>query len=308
MSTTTTVTGLKAGTTQIIAQCEGIDSNACAVTVSAPPAGNLYPNLPAGLSPLFRYDGNATPNLNTYASTGMALGMAYDLYGNISIASDPTAPVDPPNVLDINYYAGLGPGNAPTTIYMWNTATQTPVVNHYYEAGWFQLVGTTFEGPGAGQWKVLGYWGVGTAGATNVVYGVVIPTGSTASTAAGIVAHDWLLDIAAQNHISWRYGMYYGGTTGTMLVSGGNWYRYELEMQKDSSAGAGDGILRLWLTNVTGGIGPVKILDRQVPYTNSTNPYGFDVRALVPVWGGGGPANKTRSDHVRWARLAGFGA
>ncbi|MGH7536080.1 MAG: hypothetical protein ACREMG_10945, partial [Gemmatimonadales bacterium] len=283
------------------------------VTVLAAPSGGgssspstTYPHLPSGLTQLFQFDGNGLPS--GWTGSGMSVGAG----NNATWAATPSfpgassAPVDGPTVYDVLYPAGLQPGTAPAGLWMWkdNSFQQQ---TEYYEAGWFSLPGSDFEGPGStGEWKMLGYWAVGQGwpgGYDAQIYTLISPVNVTGHTVAGTVASSWSFSVRAQQQVAWA-----AYPNGSLNIQCGKWYRYEIHMILENPVGAANGILEVWLTNVTDGGSPVKILsfsDRT--YRNSSNTAGFWKRSFVPVWGGGGPATKTRNDHLQIARMAAWG-
>lgn len=306
--------GSTAGNYQVIAKAASANvADTVPVTVVPAPTtapsspSALYPNLPTGLNQLFQYDGNGLPS--GWGTAGMTMG-AGDVYayspGTATTVNVSNAPVDPPTVYDLRYPAGLAPGTTPAGLFLWqNNSYQQQT--EYYEAGWFTLPGTDFEGPGgSGEWKILGYWAVGQGwpnGYDAQIYGVATPAGSSGSTSAGVISSTWSLSIRAQQQVSWA-----AYSNGALKVQCGKWYRYEIHMVLENPVGAKNGILEVWLTNVTDGGSPVKILsysDRT--YRNTSNAAGFWKRTYVPVWGGNGPAPKTRNDHLQIARIAGWG-
>lgn len=308
--------GSTAGTYQVVAKAASANvADTVPVTVVPapviPPGSSTpsapYPHLPTGLSSLFQYDGNGLPSGWGTANMAVGVGSTYAYTpGTASIVSAPNAPVGAPTVYDLLYPAGLQPGTTPAGYWMWrdNSFQQQ---TEYYEAGWFSLPGADFEGPGGGgEWKILGYWAVGQGwpnGYDAQIYSVATPVGSSGSTAAGTVASTWSLSIRAQQQVSWA-----AYPNGALNIQCGKWYRYEIHMILENPVGAKNGVLEVWLTNVTDGGSPVKILsyyDRT--YRNSSNAAGFWKRSFVPVWGGGGPAPKTRNDHLQIARMAAWG-
>jgi len=72
----------------------------------------------------------------------------------------------------------------------------------------------------------------------------------------------------------------------------GDWHRLEWYMRYESTAGAGDGIVRWWLDNQLAG-----------DYTNIRYPRdgGFTEYQISPTWGGVGDV-KTETDYYRFAR------
>jgi len=270
-------------------------------------ASSTYPNMPAGLTALWQYDGNGLPGGGTlgFKTTNMVLGQAKAFSYVANTMSAPTvsdAPIDPSQVYNTLYPTGLSGGTTPCAFWAWKDGTHTPV-NEYYEAGWFKLVGPNFEGPGSsGEWKALGYWAVAGApgsGQDNDVYQVLGPTGTTTKTAAGIIASQWYFSVRMQNYAAWTL------TGGTVLSN--KWYRYEIHMVANT-VGASNGVLEVWLTDVTDGGSPTKVItSTNRVYRTSSNPAGFWQRTFVPVWGGSAPVGKTRNDNVEVARIAGFG-
>jgi hypothetical protein len=297
---TPTATLKALGRSNIQSACETVLSNISPIDVSLPaPPGGLYPNLPAGLLPLFEYNGNGLPGGGTLGlkATNMVGGMAsYFAYsaGAGTIGSDAGA-VDPSQVLDVKYPTGLQPGTASVGFWMWKNGLFVPVTQ-YYEAGWVRIVGPDFLTPGTGEWKWLGYWAVGQpAGGSidNQIYNVLAGAGGSA-------VGSFSFFIREQNIQAWSVP---GGT-----IICGHRYRYEIYMKLDNPAGAANGLLKVWLTDLDIGGSPVKVIDSaNRPYRTAGNTAGFWKRTAVQVWGGGGGANRSRDDHVQWAKLTAFG-
>jgi hypothetical protein len=278
-------------------------------TTSAQPG--TYPHLPAGLSLLFQYDGNGLPGGGgtTLSATNMAAGVGSFYAYWSGAATNPTAsdaPGGSSQVYDLLYPAGLGGGNSSAIYKMWSSPSW-PQMTEYYEAGLLRIGGSSFEGPGStGQWKILGYWAVGQApgGYGAQIFGLAAPVNVVGTTTAGQIATTWKLGILAQNQVTWAVW----SSSTSLLIQCGKWYRYEIHMVLDNPAGASNGVLEVWLTNVTDGGAPVKIISQtDRPYRSSTATAGFWARWYDPVWGGGSPSPKTRNDHLQVAQMTGFG-
>jgi hypothetical protein len=298
--------GSTAGSFKIIAKAASANvADTVPITVTAPPVSppvtsggsGQYPNRPGGMTQLFQYDGKGASPGCPKTSTNMTLGISCGQTmngGSISFPSPSDAPFGG-TVLDIVYPTGLKGGNEPYDQWMWNNGNHDQM-GEYYEAGWFRIganaSATDFQGPGSGEWKLLGYWAVGATpgGYSAQIYNVASSSGTSGT---------WNLSIRAQGATSWSSG---GGS-----VLCGKWYRYEIHMVLNDPD-VPNGVLEFWLTNVSDGGAPVKVISKTDRlYRTSGSPAGFWQRSFVPVWGGGGGV-KDRNDHLQIARMAGFGA
>jgi hypothetical protein len=264
-----------------------------------------YPNLPVTLSPLFLYDGNILPTLDTYSTTGMTIGYAARFASNHAITTDATAPIDPSAVLQRAYPAGLPGGTANGILNFWGSPPPQIQVDEYYEATWFKITGANFEGPGTGQWKLLGFWAVANApgGYPGILYQILSANGTVGSTSAGVLANSWIFGFVRQGTDipNWRID--------SGVVLNDKWYRMELYMQINTPVTSANGVLKIWLTNVTDGGAPVPLINstnRQ--YRSAALPAAFWLKHYSPTWGGTSTGPKTRNDYVHIARTAGFGS
>jgi hypothetical protein len=188
----------------------------------------------------------------------------------------------------------------------WNSVPPQVPVNEYYEATWFKIAGVDFEGPGAaGQWKALGFWAVAIApgGYEGTLYNVLTANNIVGSTSAGVLANSWLFGFVRQGTDipAWRID--------SGIIANNKWYRMELYMQINTPVTSSNGVLKIWLTNVTDGGAPVLVINSTTrQYRSAANPSAFWLRHYDPTWGGGSPGPKTRNDYVHIARMAGFGS
>lgn len=120
---------------------------------------SAYPNLPAGMTALFQYDGNGLPGGGTLGlkTTNMVLGQGSYFAYVTGAGTAPTitdAPIDPTQVFDVKYPTGLAPGTSPLGAWMRQNGSFT-AFNEYYEAGWFRI-GLPLTGAGSQERSVLG--------------------------------------------------------------------------------------------------------------------------------------------------------
>ena len=260
-----------------------------------------YPNLPTNLTPLFIYNGNVLPTNGVTGTTGMDLGYGNSFFTNNSIVSDSTAPVNCCLVNRFTYPTGMSGGTTGGQLNLWGSTGPRIPVMQYYEATYFKIVGSSFEGPGTGQWKALGYWAVGipSGGYSGTIYNVFSVAGTSGTTSAGVLGTSWTFGIAAQGHVSWRID------AGTILAD--KWYRMEIYMDAGSLDTA-NGVLKVWLTNISdSGAATLVINSTNRPYRTTANPDGFWNRHYTPVWGGSSFGPKTRNDFVHIAHMAAYG-
>ena len=277
----------------------------CVCLLSGPTwaqAAEPYPNLPAGLNLLYQYDGNVLPLDQTTSIAGMTAGYGNRFGGGHVIVTDATATIDPSSVYQQVYPAGTAGGNSPGQMNFWNTPSPRIPVTHYYEAIWFKINGADFENPGTGPWKLLGFWAVGdpSGGGSNSLYQFVSCAHQVGSTAAGLVCDTWTTAFDHQNFAVRRID---AGT-----VQNNKWYRMEIEMVMNTPVTSANGVLKVWLTNVTDGGAATQIINvANFVYRDPTHPDGVWLRHYDPTWGGGSPAPKTRNDSVNIARIVGYG-
>jgi hypothetical protein len=284
------------------------------VLAALPPARASYPHRPADLRTLaeIRFDA-PLPHGWSCGRPGMGAGCWYQYSDRVSIVDDPTAPVNHGRVLQYTWPAGLRPGTSAGPWGGWGGRGMRPQVARYYEAGWFKIAGPDLEGPGAGQHKLLGYWGVDSYNAA--VYSALEPvngrpTGRTGKQSNTVVAAEWTLDIRQQLDGVFRSMR---PNAGRQTIVAGKWFRYEILMELNSIRDGEprpNGTLRVWLTNVSDrGRAVLTHSYDDVKWRTARHPGGFSERHWNPIWGGKGPVRKTREDRflVDQVYIAGAG-
>jgi hypothetical protein len=298
------VSGAQTVTARLV-RGRGLDlaAEASVAVLSAVPASELYPNRPAELQTLadIRFDA-PLPHGWSCGLPGMVAGCWYQYTDRVTIVNDPTAPVNHGRVLQYTWPAGLRPGTSGGPWGGWGGRGMQPQVARYYEAGWFKIAGADLEGPGAGQQKLLGYWGVDSYNAA--VYSALEPihgrpTGRTGKQSNSVIAAEWTLDIRQQLD-----GVFTSmrPNVGRQPIIAGKWFRYEILMELNSMVSGetrSDGKLRVWLTNVSDrGRAILTHSYDNVKWRTAKHPGGFSERHWNPIWGGKGPVRKTREDRL----------
>lgn len=224
------------------------------------PAPALWPNEPAGLTVMTDQPWDELSSLGWRHADRMATSR---------IASDPTAPMSPANVLEHVFPVGYSGGAAPAVDYY--SLYQLPESRELFIGLWFK-VSAPWQGSGNGS-NVLSYLFLEGGGVIAVpMYG----------------PRDGPFDIRVNE--GWSGGTLLSPNVGTGQVTVGEWHRLELHLRYDGAAGAGDGVIQWWLDGELVG-----------DYRNRSFPVseGFLEYDVAPNWGGVGEA-KTEADYIRY--------
>jgi hypothetical protein len=188
---------------------------------------------------------------------------------NDRIVNDATAPGVPSTALEYVYPAGFAGGTAPAT--------------HYFELGHRKelFVGLL--------WKVSIPW-QGHASGVNKIQFVYAESSDVAMVMYGGPAGPYELRVMPQ----WpeHDGSWLTPNIAHPPPVPGQWHRVEWYLKYESSAGAGDGVIRWWLDGALAG-----------DYTNVRYPHdaGFIEYQISPTWGGVGDV-KRETDSYRFNR------
>ena len=246
-------TGIEPGTSTITATAQG-KSGSAVMIVTASGTGP-WPNEPAGFTVI------SDQPWNDLTSGGWSLQ-----FGVLPlIVPDLTAPLSPPNVLQITYPAGFASGSAPSTM-----VHDVPGSKQFYVGLWWKA-SNPWQGNDANTNKIEYVFTNGNGSIVLEMYGPppagpfelrVFPTFSTSS---GV----WLFPNV--NHIP---------------ITLGQWHRIEWLLVYNTTTNPANGIVRWWLDGQLIG-----------DYSNVSYPTeGLYQYKVAPVWGGvGGP--KTETDY-----------
>jgi hypothetical protein len=197
-------------------------------------------------------------------------------YGIVRTIRDESAPLSPPNVLELYYPAGFtGGGYSP------GAERSPPLPRGVRELYWGVY------------WKANADWENHLSNINKILFGWI-----NQQMTFGLTWH-WGWQDAAGNRIQ-RLGFFTGGDywhynqPNEILVRPGQWYQIELYFKTATTATSRDGVIRLWVNGV--------LMADHVGV--QTVPGSITETYLDPDWGGvgGAPmrhANWMRLDHVR---------
>ncbi len=265
------------------------------LTASCEPAGRGGPvapqlnasswaNEPAGFVPLSDYGFDSAFS----TGAGVSLGDGWYLYnpnGYATQASDPSAPVSPPNVGQWRYPVGFVAGDAPAVMYRPMDATR----ELYFAYAW--KASSPWQGHPSGvneisfviaQNNILVVQMQGSPGGP---YDLIVTTEFTTSN--GHLANSEGDDPGARH----LFGNVNGGN---YVVTPGQWYQIEVYFKMSTTSTSRDGILRWWVNGTPVGDYTTVNFDADHP---------FEEFHFSPTWGGIGGAKTEEDyfwyDHVR---------
>ncbi len=162
------VTALLAGTTTITATSGG-QSGTAGLTVTAlpPPPSGSWPNEPTGLTVLSDYsftDPIPLTSADVAIPGGSGWMSIYNGNGNVSLVSDPTAPLSTASVLQMKYPTGFVAGSAPGTLYR-----TLPTPTQLYVGFWWKP-SAPWQGEPSNVNKIA-FWWAGSGEMPLVMYG-----------------------------------------------------------------------------------------------------------------------------------------
>lgn len=276
----------------------------------APVGSGAGPNKPANTSRIieFQYDGLPPEGVGQTSGFGILAGR-WVVFNNAfnAVVQRSGAPVSSPNCYRFRWYQGEASGGGAIA---WSArAEPSAQYTDWYESMVFNIIGdspdgiangATMEFPGDGApMKPLGFWGLDSA-SNNDIYNGGHPVGGVLNANGNRVTDEIAMSMSAQTlgpGASWTV------SSGTVRV--GRWYRMEWLFLLNT-IGQQDGTLRVWLTDITAGGGPVLVTDRSPALGNGLDfrttdvPGGFRFRRFDPTWGGipNPPTTKIRNDYV----------
>jgi uncharacterized protein YjdB len=270
VSSTGLVTARAAGSADVTATSEGKVGKASITVVAAgSSSGSIWSNEPSGAHVI------SDIPWNSLTPTGWTpLGGSG---GKLAISSDATAPVSPSNVLQFTYPTGFsGSGSAPGSEY-------------------FTGFDSSKELFVAFDWKVSADWQQHTAGFSKLLYIVHCSYCNWTTQPGGRVAYVMMMQgpiggpyhLMMNNEITNTNQIQPNVGDGTVVP--GRWYRVEISIKGESTSGANDGWIKVWID----GRPVAQYLNLPIPSR------GFEQLTIDPVWGGVDPTiSKTHTDYM----------
>ena len=229
-----------------------------------------------------RVDGavSAGPNVwNQSPGTGLA-----------GIVPDLSAPLSPPNVVELTYPVGLPSGSAPWTLYF----NPRPAGREFYTAFWWKA-SAGWQGDPSGINKII-FWQDNAPASGNLI--VMMNNQRqpdyllTVTLEFNQASNGQLVNSAGGETVWHVFGNVRGGN---YVIVPGNWYRVELYFKGSTTPTSQDGVLRWWATKL-GDASPTQVGD----YTNvNFDAANFIQFSFAPTWGGNSGVGKTRKDYYR---------
>lgn len=210
--------------------------------------------------------------------------------GFVAVIPDLSAPLSPPNVVELTYPIGLPSGSAPWTLYF----NPTPPGREFYTAFWWKA-NAEWQGDPSGINKII-FWQDGAPASGNLIimmnnqnqpdYLLTVTLEFNQATNAQLVN-------SAGSETVWHvFGNVNGGN---YVIVPGNWYRIELYFKGSTTPTAADGVVRWWATKL-GDATPTEV--GNYPNVNFDSP-NFIQFSFAPTWGGNSGVGKRRSDYNR---------
>lgn len=246
------VTGVTPGTATITAASLGT-IGAAFVTV-IPPGGGPWPNEPSRFTVISDQPWQSPTSLGWYLDFGVPA----------LIVSDPTAPLSPPDVLQITYPIGFVGGSAPTTL-----DHSLGGVRQLYVGLW---------------WKPSDPWQGNPSSSNKIQYAFTGNNGSITMTMYGSPGGPYELRVYPQfstSPLTWLVP-----NVNHIPVTLGAWHKIEWLMVYNTTSNPPNGICRWWLDGQL--IGDY--------YDVNYPPGALTDYKLAPVWGGVG-GTKIETDH-----------
>jgi hypothetical protein len=250
-----------------------------------------WPNEPAGFTTVTdwpynlivtKVDGTVSggPNVwNQSPGTGLA-----------AIVADSSAPLSPPNVLELTYPVGLPSGSAPWTLYF----DPRPRGREFYTAFWWKA-NAGWQGDPSGINKII-FWQDGAPASANLI--VMMNNQRqrdyllTVTLEFNRASNGQLVNSAGADAVWHVFGNVRGGN---YVITPGSWYRIELYFKGSTTPSSQDGVLRWWATKL-GDAAPTPVGD----YTNvNFDSPDFIQFSFAPTWGGNSGVGKVRRDYYR---------
>lgn len=269
---TTVVTAVSAGTPDIKATCETVDSNTVTGTVSV---AGTNPNEPAGLSQVVDTSWPSGMTGSNPASGGTAAGWTRYQGGNTGTqVTDSTAPYKQNNILRTHKQSGTqGGGGEHLYIQLDSGGNKTRL---YMRFGVY--IPTDYVSPTGGVQKLFHIWIPTDNNATgnSCCVPAVFFTGG-----GGSNTDNARFELRMQNCSTVNGGSISFNLTGGGQMVRGTWYDLEVEIQLNTG-GSANGIARSWMNGVA------RINSSNITYSGSSRTKKFTVIQLNPTYGGTG--------------------
>lgn len=259
--------------------------------VAAGESRSPWPNEPAAFRPLTDWPYNllVTRTDGAVSSGGNVWNQSRGT-GLAGVVLDASAPLSPPNVLELTYPVGLPSGSAPWTMYF----NPRPAGREFYTAFWWKA-SAGWEGDPSGINKIIFWQDIAPASANLIVMmnnqrqRDYLLTVTLEFNRAG---NGQLVNSAGAEAVWHVFGNVRGGN---YVITPGNWYRIELYFKGSTTPSSQDGVLRWWATKL-GDAAPTPVGD----YTNvNFDSPNFIQFSFAPTWGGNSGVAKQRPDYYR---------
>ena len=282
--------GATAGTDSVRAALAG-SSEAVKFGVVAGENRSAWPAEPPGFKTLSDWPYNLLVTRSDGAiSTGANVWNQSPGTGMAAVIPDSTAPLSPPNVVELTYPVGLPSGSAPWTLYF----NSRPMGREYYSAFWWKA-NAGWQGDPSGINKII-FWQDGAPASANLI--VMMNNQRqrdyllTVTLEFNQASNGQLANAAGAGNVWHVFGNVHGGN---YVITPGNWYRIELYFKGSTTPSSQDGVLRWWATKA-GATMPTAVGD----YTNvNFDAPNFIQFSFAPTWGGNSGVGKARNDYYR---------
>lgn len=250
-----------------------------------------WPNEPAGFTTLtdWSYEQLVTRR-NGKQARGPSTWNQKPGTGSAAIVCDPSAPLSPQAVVQVNYPAGLLSGTEPWTLYFY----LSPPGREYYTAFWWKT-SDSWEGDPSGINKIT-FWQDAAPASGNLV--VMMNNQRqpayllTVTLEFNQAKNDHLVNSAGSGSVWHLFGNVNGGN---YEVRPGTWYRVELYFKGSTTTTSRDGSVRWWAT---------KAGDAAATQVGNYSDVNFDTPGFLqfsfaPTWGGNSGVRKRALDYYR---------
>jgi hypothetical protein len=281
--------GAARGTDSVRATLVGT-TDAVTFVVAAGESRSPWPDEPPSFKPITDWPYNfLVTRIDGRVSAGPNVWNQSPGPGFAAVVADSSAPLSPPNVLEVTYPVGLPSGSTPWTMYF----NPRPPGREFYTAFWWKA-DAGWEGDPSGINKIV-FWQDGAPASANLI---VMMNNQRQP--------DYLLTVTLEfNHASnahlvnsagagtvWHV---FGNVHGNYVIVPGTWYRIELYFKESTTPSSRDGVLRWWATKL-GDAAPTQVGN----YTNVNFDFPeFTQFSFAPTWGGNSGVGKAREDYYR---------
>jgi len=250
-----------------------------------------WPNEPAGFTTVTDWPYNLiVTNVDGTVSGGPNVWNQSPGTGLAAVVPDSSAPLSPPNVLQLTYPVGLPSGSAPWTLYF----NPRPRGREFYTAFWWKA-NAEWQGDPSGINKII-FWQDGAPASANLI--VMMNNQRqrdyllTVTLEFNQASNGQLVNSAGAQAVWHVFGNVRGGN---YVITPGTWYRIELYFKGSTTPSSQDGVLRWWATKL-GDAAATPIGD----YTNvNFDSPDFIQFSFAPTWGGNSGVGKSRRDYYR---------